>query len=413
MSRPRVQAWAGRRDSALALNTPLYAPESVAPGVQPHHVQVASADADGDAESTLPTEYDLAWTQALAERLGERPERALAPLATVQRLQPGTEDTLALANAVRLPLYSYIGMPASTYSDSDDIEIRARGLESNLRVSDTVRVLLDVVDRKHEADPLGPFAPILGGDSIDERRLGLGARLSLTPDLAVEGWAGRSTLDFQTGGDDGDAIGRLLLSHRATDDIAWTVGVERDRVAYSPRALSLGIMRNTGYAEASLTPTLRDTIAVRASLENFSDNNRRRALSGDWRHAVYRDTSAYVDVGVQAEWLGYTDAPGTGYYSPDNYRRVAPVVSSYIAFGPEVALYLSGAIGVQRDETFDGWKRAGDFGASLTFGIFNHWQLVASAGYSERLNEFGQYDGRSYGIQLRYRFCEFNADRCP
>lgn len=407
--RARVQAWAGRRDAALVLNTPLYAPQ---PGdVQAFHTQVASAS--GEAGATAPDEYGIAWTQALAERLGERPERALEPLANVARLQPGTKDTLDLTDAVRLPLYSYVGMPASTYTDSDDIDIRARMLEANLRVSDVIRLLADGGKRTHEAQLGGPFAPIMGGDTIDEQRMGIGARFSLTPDFALEAWGGRSELDFQNGATDGATIGRLLFSHRATDDVSYTVGFERDRVAYSPRALSLDVMRNGGYVEGRLTPTLRDTIAVRLAADNFSDTNRRRAVSADWRHAVYRGVKTYIDVGAQAEWLGYSEKPDTGYYSPDNYRRIAPVVSSYIAFTPEVALYLSGAVGVQRDETFTGWERAADFGANLTFGVFTHWQLVASAGYSERLNEFGQYDGRSYGLSLRYRFCEFNADRCP
>jgi hypothetical protein len=408
--RARVQAWAGRRDTALALNTPLYAPQ--AGDVQSFHTQVASAS-DAAVDATAPDEYGIAWTQALAERLGERPELALEPLATVARLQPGTKDTLDLVDAVRLPLYSYIGMPASSYDDSDDIDIRTRMLEANLRVSDVVRLLADGGKRTHEATLGGPFAPIMGGDKIDEQRMGIGAHLSLTPDFALEAWGGRSELDFQNGATDGATIGRLLMSHRATDDVSYTLGVERDRVAYSPRALSLDVMRNGAYANVRYAPTLRDTIFVTGSADNFSDSNRRRAVSGDWRHAVYRGTKAYIDVGAQAEWLGYTKKPDTGYYSPDNYRRVAPVVSSYIAFTPEVSLYLSGAIGVQRDETFSGWERAADFGANLTLGVFSHWQLVASAGYSERLNEFGQYDGRSFGISMRYRFCEFNANRCP
>ena len=172
-------------------------------------------------------------------------------------------------------------------------------------------------------------------------------------------------------------------------------------------------MRNGGYAEARLTPTLRDTIAVRVSADSFSDDNRRRAFSADWRRAVHRGSKAYIDVGVQGDWLGYTDDPGNGYYSPDNYRRIAPVVSSYIALAPEVSLYVAAALGVQRDESFDGWKRASDVSANLTLGIFGNWQLVASGGYSERLNEFGKYNGTSFGLQMRYRFCQFSADRCP
>jgi hypothetical protein len=59
---------------------------------------------------------------------------------------------------------------------------------------------------------------------------------------------------------------------------------------------------------------------------------------------------------------------------------------------------------VQRDETFDDWKRASDVGLMLTVGILTHWQLVGSVGYSERINEFGRYDGTNGGLTLRYRF---------
>jgi len=386
--RARVMAWAGRRDAALALNTPMY--------------------------QAKPDDYDAAWTQTLAERLGERPENAIPPLAAVQRLQPGARDTLEIEKAVRLPLYSFVGMPATVYGDSDDIEIRNWGQQADIRISDGVRLLGDVVRRTHQAPLTSPFAPAFGGgDSIDETRVGLGAHLDASVDVGFEFWAGRSELGFDNGVDTGATIGRMSLAHRASDTFSYTLGIERDRVAYSPRVLSLGVMRNSGTVDLRYTPSLRDTVAVRLGADNFSDSNHRRAVSGDWRHAIVRNGTANVDVGLQADWLGFTDGPQSGYYSPDNYRRIAPVISSYVALGPEMALYASAAVGVQRDESFQGWKRASDVGLDLTLGIFSHWQLVASAGYSERLNEFGQYTGTSYGLQLRYRFCEFRADRCP
>jgi tetratricopeptide (TPR) repeat protein len=385
--RARVQAWAGRRDAALVLNQPLY-----------------------DAH---PDNYDVAWTQAIAERLGERPELALPAFTRVQQLQPDAKDTKDLAKVVRLPLYSWISAPASVYSDSDDIEIRGWGLDANLRVSDAVRLFADVAERTHEAPATGPFGSLFGGDDVDESRIEVGAHFAATPDIGLELGAGRSDLDFANGSDDGDTIGHLRFSQRVNDDVFYAIGAERDRVAYSPRVLSLGVMRNGATLDLAFTPTLRDTIAVHAGADHFSDDNDRRALNADWRHAVYRSGKANVDVGVQGEWLGYSKAPGTGYYSPDNYRRIAPMVSTYIALGPEAGLYLGGALGVQRDETFENWERASDASAQLTLGIFTHWQLVASAAWTERLNEFGGYEGTSFGLQLRYRFCESSADRCP
>ena len=124
----------------------------------------------------------------------------------------------------------------------------------------------------------------------------------------------------------------------------------------------------------------------------------------DWRHATYRGPTAIVDLGVQADWLGYSRTPGNGYYSPERYQRIAPTANVYFKFSDEAGLMLSAAVGVQRDETFDDWKRASDVSAALTVGIFTHWQLVANAAYSERINQFGEYDGTSVGLTLRYRF---------
>ena len=105
---------------------------------------------------------------------------------------------------------------------------------------------------------------------------------------------------------------------------------------------------------------LRDTIAVHASRCTTSTTTTaaNRCLPTIAMPPA-RGGHADVDVGLQAEWLDNTAIRGNGYYSPDHYlsasRRGA---SSYIALGPEAGLYLSAALGIQRDETFDNWKRA-------------------------------------------------------
>lgn len=385
--RARVLAWAGRRDAALALNTPLYL--------------------------AAPQDYELAWTQALASRLGEWPQEALPSLATVQQLKPDGQDTRVLSRAVRLPLFSWVGLPASVYEDSDDIEIRSVGLEANLRVSDQWRLLADAGRREHSAPISGPFAPVGGGDSIDERRVGLGAHIALSPDSAIEVWAGRSELDFANGRDAGDTIGRLAWSHRPSDTFAYRVQADRDRVAASPRSVSLEVMRDRVGVGMDWRPTLRDSVRLDLAFDDLNDDNRRHWLQADYRRALHRSDHAIVDFGGQVEWMGYSRDPGHGYYSPDRYVRVAPLLSAYLQLGEDTGLHLQAVAGVQRDDSFDSWKRASDVSAELTVGIFSHWQLVARAAYSERLNEFGQYDGKSLGLQLRYRFCEFRADRCP
>jgi hypothetical protein len=380
----RVLAWAGRRDAALALNAPLYAAD--------------------------PDDYDNAWTQALILRQGEWPHQALPALATVQAVKPDDKDTIDLAKSVRLPLFSSVGVAPSVYSDSDDIEIRSVGVDTNLWLSDRWRLLVGAMRREHSATFGGAFAPLLGDNHVDEDRIGAGLRYAPSPDTALEFWLGNSRIDNGIGSD-GETIGHLQFSQRANDAFSYVLTYDRDRVDASPRALA--VMRNGLAADLSWTPTLRDSFSARIARDDFDDDNRRTSVLASYARAVHRGEHASLDLGLQAEGQHNTRNTDNGYYSPDRYQRYAVAASSYITLGPEAGLYLSAALGQQKDETFDSWKRATDLGAELTVGIFSHWQLVGRAGYSQRLNQFGRYEGSTIGLELRYRFCEFRSGRCP
>jgi len=384
--RARIHAWAGRRDTALALNAPLYA--------------------------AAPDDYDNAWTQAMASRSGEWPHEALAPMAATIAIKPDESDTRDLARAVRLPMFSWVGVPLSWYDDSDDISIDTFGLDASLRVSERWRLSATAQRREYRAPAAGPFAPVTGGDSIDERRVGVGARVAISPDAAVGVAVLRSDLDPDAAGDS-ELLGRIDFSHRASDRFSWELAYERERIGFSPRSLSLGIVRNTGALNGLWTPTLRDRMAVALAFDDYNDGNRRSAALVDYRHTVHYTDHASLALGGQAEWMGYSDNPDNGYYSPDRYTRIAPLVSGYMNFGQDAGLFLQAAVGAQRDETFDSWKRAVDVSAELTLGIYSRWQLVGRAAYSERLNQFGKYEGTSIGLELRYRFCDHRQDECP
>lgn len=382
--RARVQAWANRSDAALALNAPLYAAN--------------------------PEDFDNAWTQALILQQGEWPHRALPALATVQALRPDEKDSNDLAKAVRLPLFSSVGVAPSSYTDSDDIEIRSVALDANLWLSDRWRLLAGATRREHSAAPGGPFVPALGDNHVDETRVGAGLHFAPSPNAALEAWLGNSRIDNGTGGD-GEAIGHLRFSQRPADAFGYALTYERDRIGESPRALSL--TRNILTADLHWGLTLRDRLDAQVASGDFEDGNRRTSVLASYARAVYRGEHMSLDLGLQAEGQHNTRNTGNGYYSPDRYMRYAVSASSYISIGDEAGLYLSAALGQQKDETFDNWKRATDLNAELTLGIFRQWRLVGRAGYSQRLNQFGRYEGGSVGLELRYRFCEYRADRCP
>ena len=381
--RARVYAWAGFRDTALALNAPAYAAD--------------------------PAATEAAFTQALAARHGAWPHEAMVPLAAVEAASPDTRDTRDLARAVRLPLFSSVGPALSWYEDSDDIEIRSAGLQAALRVSDAWTLLGEASDRRHSAPANGPFAPFTGGDRVDERRLLVGARYAASPDTEFEVLLGQSQLDPG----DSELVGHALLTQRAGDALRFGIGAHRERVAASPRSLSLGILREGGRAFVDWRPGLADTVRGTLLAERLTDGNHRVALDADYRHAVYRGERINLDLGLQGEWQSYSRGVGFGYYSPERYVRIAPVASAYVKFNDDAGLFLQASTGVQRDETFDGWERASDISAELTLGIFSQWELAARAGYSERLNQFGRYEGTNVGLVLRYRFCSHRPDRCP
>ena len=376
--RARIHGWDGRRDAAMALSTPAY--------------------------EAAPDDYDTAWTQALAARLGQRPEQALPALGTVLKLKPESKDSQTLAKVVRLPMYSSVALPLSRYSDSDDIEITSIGLDADLRLSDAWRLLAGSARREHSAPATGPFAPLNGGSELDETRTYVGARYSASPKAAFEFAVGNTRISGDNGFSDSDGFGRAQFMHQASDAVAYTLFATRDRVAFSPRALSAGITSNAAGASVRWRPGMRDTVNGWIAFDDYSDGNARHMLAVDWRHSIHRGPKANVDLGAQADWLGYSRSPGNGYYSPDRYQRIAPTLNAYFKLSDEAGLMLSAAVGVQRDETFDDWKRASDASLMLTVGILSHWQLVGSVGYSERINEFGRYEGSNAGLTLRYRF---------
>lgn len=381
--RARVYAWAGFRETALELNAPAY--------------------------TANPSDPEAAFTQALAARQGAWPHEAVAPLAAIEAASPDTRDTRDLARAVRLPLFSSVGVPLSRYSDSDDIEIRSAGLEGRLWVSDQWMLMVDAADRRHSAPSPGPFAPVTGGDHVDERRLLVGARYAASPRSTLEVMLGQSSLDPG----EGELVGYAEYAVQASDAIRVGVDAHRERVVASPRAVSLEVLREGGRVWADWRPGLADWVRGSFEADRLTDGNRRLAADADYRHAVYRSERVNLDLGVQGQWESYSKDPFNGYYSPDHYVRIAPVASAYVKFNDDAGLYLQAAVGVQRDDDFDSWRRASDVSAELTLGIFSQWELAARAGYSERLNQLGRYEGTNVGLVLRYRFCENRPGRCP
>lgn len=379
--RSRVLAWGNFWNSALAINTPLL---------------------DSD-----PKNGSLAWTQALAESKSFWPQQALKPFSVVQQTSPVSRDTRDLALAVRLPIFSSVGLGYDHYSDSDQIHRDALMADANVRVSDRLRLLAEAGHILYTAPSGGPFAPIYGGSSANDVRGLLGFRYALSPATLITMRFGSSYID-RLGS---ETVGNIAFQRQANDALHWSIAFGRDRVDASP--LSLRIMENKALLSGVWRPDLENTVIAQVDAGRFSDGNRRITVLPTWKHTAYTSSKLILSGGLTGEYQHNSENANNGYYSPDNYRRIQPFVLAYWNLGPEVGLSVAGAVGVQRDETFTKWRAANDVSARLTLGIFTHWQLVGLAAYSQRLNEYGEYHAVRFGLQLRYRFCSIWGPHCP
>ena len=109
--------------------------------------------------------------------------------------------------------------------------------------------------------------------------------------------AGHSSLDGNGGDGDGVTLWRAGVSHRANDSLRLGLGFDRDRLAISPRSLSLGLTRDGALGQLHWTPDMNWTGDLQLRRDHYSDSNN----SSDWyatlRRAVVRQPGFSLDLG--------------------------------------------------------------------------------------------------------------------
>lgn len=389
--RARALAWAGRWREAQSVNAPLR---------------------DG-AAAVGPF-----FTQALLHRHHHRPVEALPWLARVQALQPDARETADLARGTWLPLRSRIGGDAGHFEDSADIEVDTLGARGAWRFGGASWLRADVQRREFSAPLDGPFSSVTDRRGIDERRATIALAHAPSAGLALWLQLGRSSVDvmrLRVAGADAElfpgrsahTIGRAGVDWRGSDE--WSLAFEagRDRVAASPRSLSLDLTRRWIGAAAEWRPDLRWRAQARFESTHLSDDNDALVLDASVWRAVHRSRAWQWDLGAVANWQSYDDpalGTGRGYYAPDGYRRVQLAARGYWRWTDEHGLALDVASGVQRDDDSGGWKSASDASAEAVFGIFSDWELRLRAAWSDRRQASGSFDARSIGASVEYRF---------
>lgn len=356
--------------------------------------QVNAAPLAADPDGLLPN-----YVQAIALRQSARPREALPYVAAVKRARPDGKDARDLERSVRIRTDSFVALDYQHGSDSDDLERSQPTLRAELAQGEALRWTAEFGRWDYRAPLSSPFASITGARMLAENRGLVGLRYAPSLYTTLSAAVGRSSIDGS-----GTTLWRLGLDHRFGDTFRADLLADHDRVAASPRSLSLGLDRTSVTGHAQWTPDFRWTGDLWLRRDHFSDSNNSTDLNAALRRAVVRQPGVMLDLGASAEHLSFDRNPGHGYYAPDNYRRYALTANLYVGLGEDAGLSLQAGLGRQRDETFTSWRRANDINASLVVGIFSPWQLSVNAGYSERVLNTGAYEGRSWGITLTRRF---------
>jgi hypothetical protein len=357
--------------------------------------QVNAAPLAADPNGLLPN-----YAQAIALRQSARPREALPYVAAVKRARPDGKDARDLERAVRIHTDSFVALDYQHGSDSDDLERSQPTLRAELAQGEALRWTAEFGRWDYRAPLSSPFASITGARSLTEDRGLVGLRYAPSLYTTLSAAVGRSSID----GAGGTTLWRLGVDQRFSDTFRADLMADHDRVAASPRSLSLGLDRTSVTGHAQWTPDFNWTGDLWLRRDHFSDSNDSTDLNAALRRAVVRQPGIMLDLGASAEHLSFDHNPGHGYYAPDNYRRYALTANLYVGLSENAGLSVQAGLGRQRDETFTAWRRANDISASLVVGIFSPWQLSVNAGYSERVLNTGAYEGRSWGLTLTRRF---------
>lgn len=345
-------------------------------------------------------EYDVHVLHARA-RMEHGDERAARRAhAAASLLDRQRRETADLARQLRRAFGSILQPSGVGYGDSDGL--RSYRLPLSLAVA------------------LAPGVRVQGGYERQELRARIGSgleRLDGGRDVSLDrGWAGvelRPWTPVIVRGEGGrqDSVARQEWTWSAGIDLrpADTLRLQYDRehslMTISPRAVSLGLVRDVDRVRAAWSPSLVFALDADASREALSDGNQRRAFRLAPRVAVVRHGRLNLDLGASASLFAAGRNLDHGYYDPSLYEVYAVTLLPYFKFSENHGLSVFAEIGAQRDDAAQGFEPGGSFAAELSMGIYQAWMLKlhGSATINSRL-ESGAFQGFSGGVVIVRRF---------
>ena len=328
-------------------------------------------------EPELRDDYELGYTRTIALHYAHRPREALASLADVTRLRPGSKESDDLTRFIRTPLRSNVTFDLGYQSASDDITLRHAGLRGEYVINPETR-LFGGTDRQTIDTKAGSvYAKPDGGTSIGYNRVWLGVQHRTSPRLSLDAQVGSGTAEG-----DSNFIYEVGADMQPRDELALRLSHRQDLYAVSPRAAKLGIEQRATVLDATWTPDLRYTVESRLAYDTFSDGNDRWEAELAPRRAVLRTQRLNLDLGVSGRWFGFDQDPGNGYYAPSLYQRYALTAFTYWKISDDDGVSVAFSYGPYKDNTMSGFRSGGDIVAEGFFGLYRDWFLDVKAGLS-------------------------------
>jgi len=353
---------------------------------------------DAPLLAATPEDFQANYSESLALMQSTRPMLAVPYVNTLKRLQPEAKDVRDLERRAWVRRASFVSFAFTDRSSSDDISSELPTLWGEFRVNDRLRLTGEYGHWRYGVEDGGPFEAIDGSDVRESRGL-LGLRFAPNEYSELQLAFGNSHIDG-----DSTSIWRARGDLRFSDSISAALLFDHDRVAASPRSLSLGLTRDGAELQVHVTPNLNWTADMWLRRDDSSDDNSRYDLIIAARRAVLREPKYSLDLGGVVEKQHFDFDPGNGYYAPDDYKRYGITAHGYVGLGAETGLALHAVLGRQRDETFDAWESANDFDATLIFGALSKWEGRLTAAYTQRAQTSGAYEAVMWSVQVTRRF---------
>lgn len=162
---------------------------------------------------------------------------------------------------------------------------------------------------------------------------------------------------------------------RTSDETTVSFGYDRDLFMRSPRALSLGIIRNESYIDLVWTPSIKWYIQLRGTYAWLNDTNEQGQGELTVIREVFRRNKINMDIGFSGTWFGYQQDLPNGYYDPSFVQQYFLPIYFYFKFNDNDGLSITVSPGFIKDNTMANFEFAGAISTELTFGLYRDWMM--------------------------------------